>query len=281
MTGKSLGALIVSIIILWACASQKPPPGGPRDSSPPELVLSFPKNLSTQYRGHYIRLVFDEMIEVKNLRSELIISPDPELKYKERIKSKSLIINLIDALRPNTTYTLNFGNAVADITEKNIPKNLILAFSTGIYLDSGVINGKVLIAQTLKPSKKNVIIGLYPPSDTLDPQNHKPTYYTKTDDSGGFTLRNLPNQLFEIYAITDNNKNKLFDPETEKLGFISETIGPGDLTDTISLYLADQDFRPPKTYQKLSGFKLFENILYKRAGSIHSPNRYHSIYTIQ
>jgi Bacterial Ig-like domain len=258
MNAKSFGLLVISVSILWACASQKPPPGGPKDTAPPELVISFPKNLSTQFHGRYIRLVFDEIIEVKNLRGELIISPDPELKYKEKIKSKSLIINLLDTLRPNTTYTFNFGNAVSDITESNIPENLILAFSTGMNLDSGLIKGRVLAAQTLQPSKKYAIIGLYPPTDTLDPEKHKPTYYTKTDNTGAFTLRNLPDQLFEIFAITDNNKNKLFDPQTEKLGFISSTIRPEETEDTVKLLLVKQDFRSPKLMRTYSGVNYFK-----------------------
>ncbi len=248
---------IVWIILLQACASQKPPTGGPKDLDPPVVTISIPKNQSTQFRGRQLRLVFDEIIDVKNLKGELIISPNPDFQYKEKIRSKSLIINLIDTLEKNTTYTFNFGSAISDITEKNVPDNLVLAFSTGNVLDTGIIRGRVLNIENHQPAKKDVIVGLYHPSDTLDPRKHKPIYYTKAEDDGTFFIGNLPIKEFKLFAFTDKNLNKLFDIAQEKIAFQNTNIFPDqDSTETV-LYLVKQDFTKPKLIRTFPGADYF------------------------
>ena len=253
---RILGSFLIAItgiIILNGCASQKPPAGGQKDLIPPELTLSIPKNQSTQFRGKQIRLVFNELIEVKTLSKELIISPDPDFRYKLKIRSKSLIINLIDTLKPNTTYTFNFGSAVSDITEKNVPENLILAFSTGKKLDTGQVMGTVQFAETQLPGKKNIILGLYPPSDSLDPAKHKPTYYTKVDKNGKFFIGNLPNQEFKIFSIADKNQNLLFDSKLERIGFKADSVIPYFDSTQIKLFLVKQDLDKPKLIRGFAG----------------------------
>ena len=164
-----------------------------------------------------------------------------------------MIINLIDTLEPNTTYTFNFGESVSDITEKNVPDNLILAFSTGNKLDTGIIRGTVMGAENHLPSKKGVVIGLYEPSDTLDPKTQKPTYYTKADKQGKFLLSNLPQKEFRIFAFTDKNLNKTFDPSRERIAFNSNTIRPYfDSTET-QMFLVDQNFSKPQLIRGFPG----------------------------
>ncbi len=250
---------IVWIILLQACASQKPPTGGPKDLDPPMVTISIPKNQSTQFRGRQLRLVFDEIIDVKNLKGELIISPNPDFQYKEKIRSKSLIINLIDTLEENTTYTFNFGSAVSDITEKNVPDNLVLAFSTGNVLDTGIIRGRVLNIENHQPAKKDVIVGLYDPSDTLDPRKHKPIYYTKAENDGTFLIGNLPIREFKLFAFTDKNLNKLFDISQEKIAFQNASIFPYYDSAQTELYLVKQDFTKPRlirTFQEADYFRM-------------------------
>ncbi len=249
---------ILLAFILYSCASQKPPTGGPKDKQPPILINSFPKDQSANFHGSYIRLQFDEIIDVKNLKGELIISPDPNLKYKEKYRSKGLIVNLLDSLRPNTTYTFNFGNSISDITEKNVPENLSIAFSTGPVIDSLYIKGRIVNNLNNEPEKSNVIIGLYAPSDTLDVTKHQPEYYTKVDETGYFVLNNLPARQFEIYAITDKNKNRTFDSRTELLGFYGSTINSSEPPDSLILRLVDQNFDSAELIRTFEGSNYFK-----------------------
>ncbi len=249
---------VVVQILISGCASQKPPSGGPKDKDPPLVTIAIPKHQSTNYRGKQIRLVFDEVIDVSNLSQELIISPDPEFEYKERVRAKSLIINLIDTLKENTTYTFNFGEAIRDVTERNSPENLILAFSTGPILDTAKVIGHILNPEDNKPGKKNVVVGLYNYSDTLDPAKHKPTYYTKAEKNGAFQVLNLPEREFVIFGFSDKNQNKLFEPKTEKLAFLSSKVTATNDSIPVQLFLVDQDFSQPTVLRTISGQNNFK-----------------------
>ncbi|MEQ9148140.1 MAG: Ig-like domain-containing protein, partial [Cytophagales bacterium] len=121
----------MSVFFTLSCANIKPPTGGEKDLDPPILLKSIPEHNSTNFEGDEITLFFDEQIETKGLINELIITPDDNIQIKETPKKKSLTIRLKDTLRQNTTYNLNFGNSIVDITERNPSQNAVIAFSTG------------------------------------------------------------------------------------------------------------------------------------------------------
>jgi len=152
-------------ITIFSCARRGSPSGGPVDETAPVLVITKPAHKSTFFDKKEIRIFFDEYIVLSDLSNQLIISPP--LKTSPKITpipigtaSKSLKIKILDTLRPNTTYTFNFGNAVRDNNEGNILEDFKYIFSTGKYIDSLKSTGSVVSALN-GDLKKNVSVLLY------------------------------------------------------------------------------------------------------------------------
>ena len=131
------------ILFLLSCAKQSAPTGGPKDSIPPIMVRSFPKQKQLNFKEKKITLEFNEAIQILNPREQLIITPTVGKDYKATANKKEVTIQFEDDFKDSTTYTINFREAVSDLTEKNAAKNLQLAFSTGPYIDSLIIEGNV------------------------------------------------------------------------------------------------------------------------------------------
>ncbi|HHN48750.1 MAG TPA: hypothetical protein ENN08_07490, partial [Bacteroidales bacterium] len=131
-------------LMLAACANPVAPTGGPRDTDPPVILRSEPENGSVNFDAREIRIWFDEFIQLRGLSQKFLSSP-PFIKVPEtRIRGKSLVIRFDEELRPNTTYTLFFGDAIADFTEGNAIPNFRYIFSTGPVLDSMELSGKLV-----------------------------------------------------------------------------------------------------------------------------------------
>jgi len=216
--------------LLYACASIGTPTGGPKDEKPPVLLNAIPKDQSTNFKGRVITLQFNEYIELKNIKQGLLITPSlsEDNDYEYKIKQPNLTLTFKKDLAPNTTYVLDFGDVVADVTEKNKVENLKLAFSTGSSIDSSFIQGIVRDLYTNKPIIKGTV-GIYDAADTLDIEKNKPLYYTKTDSLGRFKLRNLKPAKYKIYALVeDKKKDNIYNGDIEeKIAFLDK---PVDLT---------------------------------------------------
>ena len=128
------------------CAQVVTPTGGSKDSEPPVIKLSKPENFSTNFKNKNVSITFDEYIQLKDLNKSLIISPPMEEKPMIRVKGKTLNINFDSFLKDSTTYNLYFGNALQDFNEGNPYLNFQYVFSTGSYIDSLSIKGKILNA---------------------------------------------------------------------------------------------------------------------------------------
>src|SRR5262249_55127057 len=149
---KKLSLISFAIIILFGligvisgpgCANIFPPEGGLKDSIPPVLVKASPADSSKNFEGNRIVLTFDEFVQIQNPRENLIVSPLPKIDPQVESKLRTVTIRLKDTLEPNTTYSLNFGNAIKDINEGNTAKNFTYLFSTGTRFDSLTLSGKV------------------------------------------------------------------------------------------------------------------------------------------
>ncbi len=221
-------------VLLSKCANPITPTGGPRDTIPPSLVNSRPDYGQLNYEQNIIRLEFDEYVNADQLTNNLIITPNQDIKYTSLIKKNQLILKLNTPFTDSTTYTFNFFNGVTDITEKNPATNLILPFSTGDYIDSIQISGttKDLWTQRIKPE---VIVGLYPYTDTLNLLQTKPTYFIKSDDDGSFRLQNIKIAQYRLLAFEDKNSNLLLDPNDEPHAFIDSAFHLHQNIDSISL----------------------------------------------
>lgn len=219
----SLLIITTSSLYLYSCATRSVPTGGPKDTIPPRLINTIPANKSLNFNGKTIVLEFDEFIKTKDLNNQLIITPRLQEDIEHKINKRTLIIDLNEKLDSNTTYTFNFQEGVQDITESNPAIDLVLAFSTGDYIDSLYIEGTVKDLLTDK-AKENAVVALYPYGDTTDVFNHKPQYFTRTKKDGYFRLENLKNNTYRLYAYNDVNKNLTLQSEAEPYGFIADSI---------------------------------------------------------
>lgn len=230
------------LITLFGCANQQQPTGGPKDETPPRLTLSVPKNNTTNYKGTQLVLEFDEYIKANQLKKELIISPNTELKYKSRVKKNILEIEFMEPLLDSTTYSFFFGKSVVDITEGNPVDSLRIAFSTWEILDTLSIKGKVMDYYSAQPIQE-ALVALYFPNDTSKIfGKKKPLYYTKTDDEGNFNIPNLSPKEYSLFALKETNDNFQYDKPNEKIGFLSFPLRLID-NDSLPIYLKTYDIR--------------------------------------
>lgn len=224
------------------CAKKGTPSGGQRDTIPPVIVKSNPENYSINFTGDEIEIRFDEYIKLKELSKELIISPP--MKFTPIITplstSKTLKIKILDTLKPNTTYTFNFGNSIVDNNEENKFEYFKYVFSTGSYIDSLKLSGKVRDAKSIFPEIPTTVM-LYEVNETFTDSvvyTEKPIYITVTTDSTGtFELSNLKAGKYLLLALKEKNNDYIFQPQIDKIGFEEELITlPTDTTFTLTLF---------------------------------------------
>ena len=241
--------ILLSSFILWRCASQTTPTGGPKDVAPPVLKKSVPVNKQTNFKGKVVELTFDELLKLNNPKEEIIITPAPGKDVLFSVKQTKVFIEPKDGWADTTTYSISFREGIQDLNESNPVENLHLAFSTGPTIDSLQINGKINQSLTEKIPEK-ITIALYQ-QDTFDIFQHSPSFFTKTKEDGSFKIENLKKGNYYIYAFDDKNKNLKVESKNEKFGFLPVPIPAVALplkkgADTLKLMLYLIDSRPPK-----------------------------------
>ncbi len=238
------GALLIGIT---GCAKVGSPSGGPKDETPPKVIESLPVNKSTNVNTEKIEITFDEFITLKNLNEELVISPPLKSRPYTRIRNKTLIIDLNEKLKENITYTLNFGNAIADNNEGNLLPDYEFVFSTGDKLDSLSVTGKAINAFNQKAEKEKIYIMLYDNLNDSAPYNDLPTYITKAGPQGRYAINNIKADTFRLFALKDLNNNLKFDLVNEMIAFSDSLIiiSP-DLVQKTS-FVKDSSLYKPKT----------------------------------
>jgi uncharacterized protein (DUF2141 family) len=215
--------------ILWGCATQTTPMGGPKDVRPPKLENSNPTHNQKNFKGKAIELSFNETVVLKNEKEEIIITPSPGKDVEMKTKGRVVTIIPKTGWQDSTTYNINFRDAVQDITEGNPVPDLRLAFSTGPIIDSLSISGNVKYALSEK-LPEFITVALYT-ADTFNVFKHTPKYFTKSNKKGEFRIDNLKPDSYFIYAFDDKNKNLKVDSQAEVFAFVAESI---KLTSNIS-----------------------------------------------
>ena len=152
--------LAVIIILLYACASTGTPDGGPYDETPPKFVRATPEPNATNNKRKKVAIEFDEFIKIENAAEKVIISPPQTEMPEVKASGKRVLVEFFDTLRDNTTYTIDFGDAIVDNNEGNPMGNFSYAFSTGEIIDTMEVSGTVLNAQDLEPIK-GIQVGLH------------------------------------------------------------------------------------------------------------------------
>ncbi|MGL2987816.1 Ig-like domain-containing protein [Flavobacterium sp. RSSA_27] len=247
--------LFLFLFICIGCAKKGSITGGLKDTIAPTLKISFPENYSTNFKGNQIKLTFDEYIKLKGLEKQLIVSPP--MKNEPLIipstVTKYLTIQIKDTLQPNTTYSFNFGQSITDNNEGNPLNQFKYVFSTGPYVDSLALGGRVKDALE-KEVESFVSVMLYEVNEKFKDSvvyTNPPRYITNTLDSlKTFRLENLKAGKYLLVAIKDRNNNNKFNPKTDKIGFHKQFITiPNDTVYEIELFKEVLPFKAYKPYQ--------------------------------
>lgn len=235
----------VCSMFLSMCASIQKPNGGEKDTVPPKLLYSFPFERQTNVKPQKIELQFDEFLDLKNINSELLISPPLLVEPEISQKGTRILIELKSDLQDSTTYSFNFGNAITDFREGNVLKNFSFVFSTGPILDSLSVFGRVHACPN-NNLPEGTVIGLYQ-QDSLTHDStiykNKPNYFSTTNKNGDFSIHHIRSGLYQMVAFEDINANYMYDGFSEKIGFTTQLVNPEDSINRI-LWLFKEE--PPR-----------------------------------
>lgn len=216
--------VVLCVLSCWSCANVVSPTGGAKDVTPPQLKKSIPPLRTIYFDQGGFELEFDEIVNLENIYGQLIVSPpmkgSPEVKYHKR---KVTVAFDKDDLLDSTTYTFNFGNAIVDYNEKNQLKNFTYVFSTGSYIDSLSVSGKIIDAYTKEPIE-NMVVLMYRSLEDSMPLTSLPNYFDISDENGLYTIGNIKEGRYKIFALEDMNQNYLYDLPAERIGFLNDFI---------------------------------------------------------
>ncbi len=259
------GWALSSIMQLEGCANIVPPSGGPRDSLPPYLIAARPIDSALGVFPKEILVGFNEFITTTSIQENLIVSPT--LKNTPLIDARlnSIRIRIADTLLENTTYSIQFGDAIKDVNEGNILKNFTYVFSTGTSLDTGKIYGKVMLAESGRVDSTFVVI-LHPAAKDSAIFKERPNYYTKLNGKGQFSFNFLPKGAYNIFVLP-NDYTKKYDDSTKFFAFLDSTISIETTKDSLQLY-AFQGAKKPIKIKSSSTLKVP-----KKTGAILKYNK--------
>jgi hypothetical protein len=217
--------IITIISLVWSCANMGFPTGGPKDEDPPYLKKSNPKDGALNFKGKKIILEFNELLKLDNVNQKLIVSPPMNKKPTVVSHGKSLQIEFEEDLQPNTTYTLDFGDAIADNNEGNVIPSFTFSFSTGETVDTLQVSGNLFEADDLSPAD-GILVMLY---DNLADSAFRtvvPSRLAKTDLTGRFTIKNVRPGKYRIYALDDKSNTYKFTNPGDRIAWLDTIIEP-------------------------------------------------------
>lgn len=236
-TGKKLSSYFFILVLFYACANiGQGPQGGPYDFDPPILQHSTPKNNETNVKSNKIVLTFDENINLNSISQKLIVTPPQKRLPIVTAANKKVYVELRDSLQDNTTYVVDFSDAIEDFNQNNPIENFSISFSTGETIDTLQVSGKVLMASDNEPVK-GYYVGLHTNlSDTAFTDIPFP-HISRTNDRGEFTLKGLKDVEYKIYALEDNGRDYRYTSLDQYIAFsdiiIKPTVRKAHINDTI------------------------------------------------
>jgi hypothetical protein len=214
------------------------PSGGPKDSTPPQVVKSYPANKTTQFVDNKVVLHFDEFVELDQPLKTIFVSPYTAQPVETSIIGKKVIVEFPEGLKSNTTYSINFEQAIKDFKEGNFLPSYELNFSTGPQLDSGKLIIATKDSRTKSHSDFTKVCLVKNKSDFFG-KNYK---YVAKSKTGSASFNNLNNDKYYVFAFIDSNSNMKWE-KTEPIGFLSEKVEAGKAQPEIKTFLQEQ----PKT----------------------------------
>ncbi len=211
--------------LLWGCASMGNPSGGPRDEDPPRFVSANPKPGSVNVDPNNISIEFNELINVKDAFEKVVLSPPGKSTPRVSTRGRRVMVNITDTLLPNTTYTIDFGDAIEDNNEANKLSGFAYTFSTGPNLDSLRISGMVLGAEDLEP-QQGVFVGAYVSKEDSAFVKMPFQHLARTDEYGRFVMRGLRDTTYRVFALKDLDNDRHYANPEEDLAWFQDLVRP-------------------------------------------------------
>ncbi len=258
--------LMLTILTVISCARQGSPTGGPKDETPPVFLKADPDTLATNVDVNLqeATINFDEYILLKEYSKNVVVSPSfqiPPIVTPQALAKKYISIKFQEPLLPNTTYSFNFGDAIQDFNENNKLSNFQYVFSTGSFIDSLKVTGRVNSSYDFKLPEK-ILVGLYKVDSTYKDSiilQKKPYYIARANDKGEYQLNYLASGKYKLIAFEDKVENVMYDYGKERLAFHNEPIEL-NANQQINLNLFNQKpaYRKPEASFKQEGLIVFK-----------------------
>lgn len=215
----------VSLIFISGCANQGYPEGGPKDESPPRMVASDPPMNATNFKGDEIEIEFNELIVLRDAMQKVVVSPPLNKPPIIRGLGNKVTVILDEELQPATTYTIDFADAIQDNNEGNPLTGFTFSFSTGETQDSLQVSGHLFEADTHTPVAGALVMAHSNHTDTAFTKT-VPARVAKTNEKGEFTIMNLAEGKYRIFALEDMNRNYRFDQPGERIAWYPDLVEP-------------------------------------------------------
>ena len=217
--------LLAAVAVMASCAKMGQPDGGWYDETPPVIIKTTPQDKGVNINQKKIAIHFDEYIQIDNPTEKVVVSP-PQMEQAEiNAAGKKIEIELKDTLKPNTTYTIDFSDAITDNNENNPLGNYTYSFSTGDHIDTLEVAGYVLNAKDLEPIK-GILVGLYSNLNDTAFTGEPMLRVSRTDSRGKFIIKGIAPCDYRIYALQDADNNYRFSQKGEQLAFTHDIITP-------------------------------------------------------
>ena len=228
--------VIVIVNVVSSCAKMGNPDGGWYDETPPQVIGAEPEDKGINVNSRKIKILFNEFIKIENATDNVIVSP-PQLEQPEiKAAGKRILIELKDSLKSNTTYTIDFSDAISDNNEGNPLGNFTYSFSTGDRIDTLEVSGNVLEAENLEPVK-GILVGLHPVADSLKTgssvldvdsvfRKQPLLRVSRTDSRGHFVIKGIAPGAYRVFALQDMDGTYTFSQKSEKIAFNHEIFVP-------------------------------------------------------
>lgn len=259
----AIASIFYTTVIFFSggCAQIGMPIGGPKDSLPPVLMQASPSNHAVNFKANKITLVFDEYIQLDNPLQNVIVSPLPKKTPFIDFKLKTITVKLFDTLRPNTTYSIQFGKSIRDLNENNPLTGFDYVFSTGNYIDSLQLGGTVMLAES-GTVDSTLTVTLYADLRDSAVYKQKPDYIAKLNKEGQFLFKNLSPGNYALFAIKDEGGQFIYNNPTQLFAFADSTVHPTISGDTnIRLFAYTEE----KPLPEISAPKQEEELKYTTA----------------
>ena len=199
--------ILLASLALVACANRGiGPQGGPKDTIAPQVLRSEPENGALNFNGKRVEVTFNEYLQLDNVSQNFLMSPPQQRTPDVKVRGKKVVVQFMDTLRDNTTYTLDFGNSICDYTERNPYRNYSFAFSTGPLIDTLEVRGHVYDASNLNP-QQGIIVGIHENRDDSAFLTMPFTRIGRTDTVGAFRIGNMQAGTYRLYAVNDISRD--------------------------------------------------------------------------